>query len=34
MPFLLFIPLPPNQVVIMETRNKDGTWPSAQPHAM
>ncbi|KAF4027040.1 hypothetical protein G4228_019063 [Cervus hanglu yarkandensis] len=21
------------QVVVMETRNKDGTWPSAQPHA-
>nr|XP_033780173.1 ubiquitin carboxyl-terminal hydrolase 11 isoform X1 [Geotrypetes seraphini] len=22
------------QTVIMESRNKDGTWPSAQPHAM
>uniref|UniRef100_A0A8C8RTD9 Ubiquitin carboxyl-terminal hydrolase n=1 Tax=Pelusios castaneus TaxID=367368 RepID=A0A8C8RTD9_9SAUR len=26
--------LSPGQVVIMETRNKDGTWPSSRPHVM
>ncbi|XP_051825318.1 ubiquitin carboxyl-terminal hydrolase 11 [Antechinus flavipes] len=26
--------LGPGQVVIMETRNKDGTWPSSRPHIM
>uniref|UniRef100_F6V309 ubiquitinyl hydrolase 1 n=1 Tax=Ornithorhynchus anatinus TaxID=9258 RepID=F6V309_ORNAN len=26
--------LSPGQIVVMETRNKDGTWPSSRPHIM